>query len=70
MGERIEKLGVDASLITELDWWEEHTIFPGDAVIHRYAGSALFRPRLEGSQRDALVVMGNHHSQQENLFLR
>jgi L-ascorbate metabolism protein UlaG (beta-lactamase superfamily) len=26
VGERLEKLGVDPSLITELDWWEEHTL--------------------------------------------
>jgi Predicted Zn-dependent hydrolases of the beta-lactamase fold len=26
VGERLEKLGVDAALIAELDWWEEHDI--------------------------------------------
>ena len=26
VGERLEKLGVGASLITELDWWEQHTL--------------------------------------------
>jgi L-ascorbate metabolism protein UlaG (beta-lactamase superfamily) len=26
VGERLEKFGVDPSAITELDWWEEHTI--------------------------------------------
>jgi L-ascorbate metabolism protein UlaG (beta-lactamase superfamily) len=26
VGERLEKFGVNASLITELDWWEEHDI--------------------------------------------
>jgi L-ascorbate metabolism protein UlaG (beta-lactamase superfamily) len=31
VGERLEKLGVDASLITELDWWEEHTL-PGRSL--------------------------------------
>jgi L-ascorbate metabolism protein UlaG (beta-lactamase superfamily) len=31
VGERLEKLGVDPSLITELDWWEEHTL-PGGAM--------------------------------------
>ena len=31
VGARLEKLGVDHSLITELDWWEEHTL-PGGAM--------------------------------------
>ena len=31
VGERLEKLGVDPALITELDWWEEHTL-PGGAM--------------------------------------
>ncbi len=31
VGLRLEKLGVDPSLITELDWWEEHTL-PGGAM--------------------------------------
>lgn len=26
VGTRLEKLGVDAELITELDWWESHTV--------------------------------------------
>ena len=29
VGERLEKLGVDPSTITELDWWEKHTIAGG-----------------------------------------
>ena len=31
VGERLERLGVDPTLITELDWWEEHTL-PGGAM--------------------------------------
>lgn len=31
VGARLEELGVEPSLITELDWWEEHTI-PGGAM--------------------------------------
>ena len=31
VGVRLEKLGVDPSLITELDWWEEYTL-PGGAM--------------------------------------
>lgn len=31
VGVRLEKLGVDPKLITELDWWEEHTL-PGGAM--------------------------------------
>lgn len=29
VGARLEKFGVDPSLITELDWWEEHTLARG-----------------------------------------
>src|SRR4029078_10574555 len=29
VGARLEALGVEPSLITELDWWEEHTIRSG-----------------------------------------
>ena len=29
VGVRLEKFGVDPSLITELDWWEEHTLAGG-----------------------------------------
>ena len=29
VGERLEKFGVDSDLITELDWWEAHTIAGG-----------------------------------------
>ena len=31
VGVRLEKLGVDPKLITELDWWEEHTL-PGGTM--------------------------------------
>ena len=29
VGERLEKFGVDPSVITELDWWEEHALAAG-----------------------------------------
>jgi L-ascorbate metabolism protein UlaG (beta-lactamase superfamily) len=32
VGERIERLGVEASRVTELDWWEQHTL-PGGVTI-------------------------------------
>lgn len=33
VGARLEKFGVDTSLITELDWWEEHTLARGGMTL-------------------------------------
>lgn len=33
VGERLERFGVDPSLITELDWWETHTIKNGISFV-------------------------------------
>jgi L-ascorbate metabolism protein UlaG (beta-lactamase superfamily) len=44
VGARLEKLGVDASLITELDWWEEHTL-PGGTMTFTAAPAQHFSGR-------------------------
>lgn len=33
VGERLEKFGVDPSIVTELDWWEAHTITGGSMTL-------------------------------------
>ncbi len=47
VGARLERLGVDARLITELDWWEEHTIAEGALRLtatpaQHFSGRGLF----------------------------
>ncbi|HEY9229289.1 MAG TPA: MBL fold metallo-hydrolase [Gemmatimonadaceae bacterium] len=44
VGARLERLGVDAQLITELDWWEEHTL-PGGALAFTAAPAQHFSGR-------------------------
>lgn len=44
VGMRLEQLGVDPSLITELDWWEEHTM-PGGALSFTAAPAQHFSGR-------------------------
>jgi L-ascorbate metabolism protein UlaG (beta-lactamase superfamily) len=44
VGARLEALGVEPSLITELDWWEEHTL-PGGAMSFTAAPAQHFSGR-------------------------
>ena len=44
VGARLETLGVDPALITELDWWEEHTL-PGGAMKFTAAPAQHFSGR-------------------------
>ena len=47
VGARLERLGVDARLITELDWWEAHTLPGGSLTLtaapaQHFSGRGLF----------------------------
>lgn len=47
VGTRLERLGVDPSLITELDWWESHTVGDGGLTLtatpaQHFSGRGLF----------------------------
>ncbi len=44
VGTRLERLGVDAQLITELDWWETHTL-PGGSLTFTAAPAQHFSGR-------------------------
>jgi len=44
VGGRLEKLGVDSSLVTELDWWEEH-VMPGSGLSFTATPSQHFSGR-------------------------
>lgn len=53
VGGRLEKLGVDPKLITELDWWEEHTL-PGGALSFSATPAQHFSGRTLTDRNDTL----------------
>jgi L-ascorbate metabolism protein UlaG (beta-lactamase superfamily) len=64
VGARLEKLGVDPSLITELDWWEEQRI-PNSATSIVATPAQHFSGRTIGDRNSTLwsswVIKGNAH---------
>ena len=64
VGARLEKLGVDPSLITELDWWEEHTI-PNKSTSIIATPAQHFSGRSIGDRNATLwsswVIKGDTH---------
>ena len=45
VGARLERSASSRALITELDWWETHTVLGGASVVHRDAGAAFLGTR-------------------------
>ncbi len=56
VGAHLEAWGVLPQLITELDWWESHTLTQHRAVGDRRTVATFFRPKLQGPQHHLVVL--------------
>ena len=70
VGAHLEAWGVARERIIELDWWETHIACRAPALTlhHGRAVAALLRPRPEGSQQHAVVVVRDSQRPRHRVF--